>query len=86
MVMRAQIGQPNSKPMKNTAKFLYLFLFLLFSLVLSACDSQPERLWIKTPGWSRAQLMGNTRVGDPVQLAVDKGGNVYLFYIAATED
>ena len=84
--MRSRARQPNSKSMKNTPKFLYLLLFLLFSLVLSACAVQPERLWIKTPGWSRALLMGNTRVGEPVQLAVDKEGSVYIFYIAATEE
>ncbi len=62
-------------------------LLLTFSaLMLGACAAQPDRLWIKTPGWSRAQLMGNTRVGDPVQLAVDKDGSVFIFYIGATED
>ncbi len=72
--------------MKKTTKSFYLLLFFIFTLAISACAAQPERLWIKTPGWSRAQLLGNTRVGDPVQLAVSEEGNVHIFFIAATED
>ncbi len=72
--------------MKKTTKSFYLLLFFIFTLAISACAAQPERLWIKTPGWSRAQLLGNTRVGDPVQLAVSEDGNVHIFFIAATED
>ncbi len=71
---------------ESRAKLLFILLLTFSALVLGACAAQPDRLWIKTPGWSRAQLMGNTRVGDPVQLAVDKEGNVNVFYIAATED
>lgn len=71
---------------ESRAKILFILLLTFSALILGACAAQPERLWIKTPGWSRAQLLRNTRVGDPVQLAVDKDGNVYVFYIAATED
>jgi hypothetical protein len=71
---------------ESRAKILFILLLTFSALVLGACAAQPARRWIKTPGWSRAQLIGNTRVGDPVQLAVDKDGNVYVFYIAATED
>lgn len=55
-------------------------------LTLAACAPQPERLWLNTPGWSRALLAGNTRVGDPVPLAFGPQGQVVLFWIGAEPD
>ena len=49
---------------------------------LSACASQPERLWLKSPGWSRAKLIDNTRVSDSVPVTFDSDGNLFLFFIS----
>ncbi len=53
---------------------------LLF-LLLSSCSGPAERLWLKAPAWNRAALVGNTQVGDPVPLALDDAGRIYLLLI-----
>ena len=59
---------------------------LFLAAVLTACAGQPEHLWLKAPGWSRAQLVGNTRVGDPVPITYDDQGQLYIFLISARAD
>jgi hypothetical protein len=54
---------------------------LLLALALPACSGQAERVWIDAPGWSRAQAVAVTRVVDPVSMALDDAGNIYLFLI-----
>ncbi len=73
--------------MTTSRRFLRLLApLLLLTMVLTACADQPERLWLQAPGWSRAQLMDNTRVGDPVPIALDDAGRIYLFVISAGQD
>lgn len=62
------------------------FGILLIILFLVACAGQQERLWLKAPGWSRAQMLGNTRVGDPIPIALGDSSEVYLFMIGAGEE
>ncbi|MFQ5595664.1 MAG: hypothetical protein ACE5HA_16075 [Anaerolineae bacterium] len=57
--------------------------FLLLTLTLTACAGQPQRLWLNAPGWSRAQLLDNTRVGDPVPVTFDDAGHMYILMISA---
>lgn len=59
-------------------------LFLLVVL-LTGCSESEERLWLKAPGWSRAQMIGNTGAGDPVSVAVDDAGQVYFLLVNADE-
>ena len=66
--------------------FRILGLLLFLTVTLTACADQPERLWLQAPGWSRAQLVDNTRVGDPVPVAFDDAGRIYLFMISARDD
>ncbi len=66
--------------------FRFLGPLLLLTVVLTACADQPERFWLKSPGWSRAQLMDNTRVGDTVPITLDDAGRIYLFVISASND
>lgn len=63
-----------------------LFWFLLLNVALSGCVGQAERLWLKSPGWSRAQFVDNTRIGDPVPVAIDKDGHIYIFSLSALND
>ena len=62
-----------------------LTVLFLLALVLSACTGSAERVWLKAPGWGRAQLVGNTQVGDPVPLALDDAGRIYLFLVHETD-
>lgn len=61
-------------------------LFILLVL-LTACGSPiEERIWLKASGWNRARVVGNTLLGQPVPLALDNAGNVYLFLIGQEND
>lgn len=71
---------------KNRRYFYNLSFFLILIIFLTACAGQPERLWLKSTGWSRAQLLGNTRVGDPVPVTYDKDGQIYIFMITPSID
>lgn len=53
--------------------------------MLTACAGKPLRLWLNAPGWSRAQLMGNTRSADAAPITVDDEGRVYLFLVSTEE-
>ncbi|MGD8848985.1 MAG: hypothetical protein PVF18_04640 [Anaerolineales bacterium] len=68
----------------KSSKLILLFIFL--TILLTGCDAQPDRLWLKSPDWSRAKLIGNTRVGDPVQVAIDNDHTSYLFFIQSRGD
>ncbi|MGD2163841.1 MAG: hypothetical protein PVG04_12160, partial [Anaerolineales bacterium] len=68
----------------KSSKLILLFIFL--TILLTGCDAQPDRLWLKSPDWSRAKLIGNTRVGDPVQVAIDNDHISYLFFIQSRGD
>jgi len=73
--------------MTTSRRFLRILgPLLLLTVVLTSCADQPERLWLKAPGWSRAQLVDNTRVGDPVPIALDDAGHIYLFVIRAGDN
>lgn len=60
-----------------------LFLILFVGLaVVSFSTSEVDRLWLNAPDWSRAKLIGDTSVRQPVALAVDDTGTTYLFALA----
>ncbi len=63
-----------------------LGLLLLLALTLTACTGSAERVWLNAPGWNRARLVGNTPVVDPVSMALDDAGNIYLFLIGGDKD
>lgn len=57
-----------------------IICFLLIA-GLTACTDTPQRLWLKAPGWSRAQLIGTTALSDPVPIAVDDAGHSYVLLL-----
>ncbi|NOZ49744.1 MAG: hypothetical protein GXP37_06800 [Chloroflexi bacterium] len=61
---------------------LSAILLLLLTSLLTACSDNADRLWVNAPGWSRAVLVGNTRVGDQAPFARDQAGNLYFLLIA----
>ena len=61
-----------------------LFLILFLGLVaISATTSEVDRLWLNAPDWSRAKLVGDTSARQPVALALDDAGTIYLFTLQA---
>ena len=67
-------------------KHFLLLLIGLMALLLSACSENPDRLWVKAPGWSRALLIGHTRVGDQAPFVRDDAGNTYFLLIAGEDE
>jgi len=59
---------------------------VFLSIMLVGCVAQPDRLWLNSPDWSRAQLIGNTRINDPVHVATDDNHSTYLFFIQSRDD
>lgn len=72
-------SRPHSRTIADLA------IVALVALIFAACSSQPDRLWIRSPGWSRAQLVAETRVPDPVPLAIGPEGTLYFLTFATTE-
>ncbi len=78
--MKPSSGCPTAPP------FLAGVGVLLLTLLLTACAGLPERLWLNAPGWSRAQWVGHTQTGDPVPIATDGEGRLYLLLTGGRED
>ena len=58
------------------------FLLLVGLLFLTACQGESiERLWLKSPGWSRAQVVGGMGIPDPAPVVIDGNGNSYFLFI-----
>mgnify|MGYP001828362161 CR=1 FL=1 len=56
-----------------------LFVVLFIGLAaISATSSEVDRLWLNAPDWSRAQLVGATSIRQPVAVALDESGRIYL--------
>ncbi|GAB4423917.1 MAG: hypothetical protein Kow002_13510 [Anaerolineales bacterium] len=58
-------------------QFWLLMLFGLLAASLSACSSVDEHLWLQSPGWSRAVLLGNSSAKSPVPIAIAEDGDIY---------
>ncbi len=58
------------------------WLGLIGLWVLVACGGNAAASqWVRAPGWSRAQPIGITQVGDPAPIALDEAGNSYFFLV-----
>ncbi len=69
--------------LNNNLSALGLAILLL---LLTACSPSPAREWLKAPGWSHGLPVAETRIGDPVPMALDDAGNVYLFLVTAENE
>jgi hypothetical protein len=47
-------------------------------VLLSACSGVIDRLWLEAPGWSRAALVGQTSLNQPVLMAFNGEGEMAL--------
>ena len=69
----------------DTERIAILGMLLLALSLLAGCTGSPERLWLRAPGWSRAQRIGATRVGDPPPLTLDENGIIYTLLIGGED-
>ncbi|HET9221513.1 MAG TPA: hypothetical protein VFO07_03370, partial [Roseiflexaceae bacterium] len=58
---------------------LWLIPVALCLLAILVSRAPADALWLQAPGWSRARLIGNTRLEEAVPIALDDGGQIYLF-------
>ncbi|MCP4425366.1 MAG: hypothetical protein GY803_12795 [Chloroflexi bacterium] len=63
-----------------------VLLLAFLTLLLSACSTSTAREWLKAPGWSHGLPVEVARIGDPVPMALDDDGNIYLFMITAVNE
>ncbi len=57
----------------------FVGLTLIALLTLAGCSSDARRrLWLKAPGWSRAQQVGEMSIADPAPLVLDERGHIYI--------
>ncbi len=55
-----------------------VFLSLVWAVVLSSCSSGSlDKLWLKSEGWSRGVLLGETGMAAPASIAFDSSNRVY---------
>ncbi|RLD11932.1 MAG: hypothetical protein DRI56_00295 [Chloroflexota bacterium] len=68
--------------------FLILVVLLIFSGLFSACREldDAEKIWVKSPDWSRAISLGITNIGDQVPIVISPEGDVYTFLIQMDEE
>lgn len=64
-------------------KKLWGFWLVIIGLfLLTACQGQSaQRLWLKAPGWSRAQVVGGMGIPDPAPFVIDNEGNFYFLFM-----
>ena len=62
----------------KTNRLILIGIAILILSSLTACSGADEHIWLKSPGWSRAVLLGNTVLSDPVPMTLDEDGNTIL--------
>lgn len=68
-------------------KKIKIILILVFtSLMLSSCTGEAlDKLWLKSEGWSRGILMGDTAMASPMEPVIDSSGKVYSIVFPRSE-
>lgn len=73
-----------SNRLKSKQKIILLVIFL--AVILSSCSSQAlEKLWLKSEGWSRGVLLGDTALASTAEPVVDPRGQVYSMLFPRSE-
>lgn len=83
-----QLSTASSPPANLTAKLIMrnLMALTLTVVFLSACGGEPERIWLKTPAWSRGLLVGTTQATDPVPMAALETDQIAFLFTAPADD
>ncbi|MBT3321886.1 MAG: hypothetical protein HN392_06335 [Anaerolineae bacterium] len=69
----------------KTNRLILIGIAILILSSLTACSGADEHIWLKSPGWSRAVLLGNTVLSDPVPMTLDEDGNTYFLLFSENE-
>ncbi len=70
-------------------KLKIVLIFIILAVLLSSCSDQAlDRLWLKSEGWSRGVLLGDTALASITEPVIDSKGQVYniLFPRSEVED
>ena len=70
----------------KTNRFILIGIIILTIIFLTACSGADEHIWLKSPGWSRALLLGNSTLSDPVPMTLDEEGRIYFVLLTDTEE
>ncbi len=63
-----------------------LFFIFLLLLMMFVTNNPAEVLWLKTPGWSRAKLVGTTGFNEAVPMTLDEQGQIYFLFFSEEGD
>jgi hypothetical protein len=63
-----------------------LLVFVLSLFILTGCARGEARAWLKAPDWSHGVAIEETRIGDPVAMALDDEGMVYMLFVTAVNE
>ncbi|MCD6426171.1 MAG: hypothetical protein J7L35_11805, partial [Anaerolineales bacterium] len=70
--------------LNNKLKFVLLSIFL--AIFLSSCSDQAlDKLWLKSEGWSRGVLLGDTALASTAEPVIDSKGQVYSILFPRSE-
>ena len=71
--------------MKKNLRQFFLLAVILMTFSLSACSSVEEHIWLKSLGWSRGLLLGETAYKDPVPIAITQSGEQFFLLVERDE-
>jgi hypothetical protein len=65
--------------LRPSRRMLLWLIPLALLLAILASRGPADALWLNAPGWSRARMVGSTRIEEAVPVALDDAGRIYLF-------
>ena len=69
----------------KTNRIILIGIITLAIAFLTACSGADEHIWLKSSGWSRAVLLGNTALNNPVSMTLDEDGQIYFLLLRNEE-
>ncbi len=75
------IQKLKSKPWGLALSLLAVLVTIVILVVVVRRSVPTNRIWLKAPDWSRAQIIGTSRINDPAPIVIDDAGTVYIVMI-----
>ena len=69
----------------KTNRSILIGIIILSIVFLTACSGADEHIWLKSSGWSRAFLLGNTTLNAPISMALDEDEQIYFLLLEENE-
>ncbi len=67
-------------------KLKIVLIFIIVAVLLSSCSSQAlDKLWLKSEGWSRGVLLGDTALASIAEPVIDSKGQVFSILFPRSE-